>query len=463
MRVLHTSDWHLGVTVRNHPRGEDHDAVIAEIVDVARVASPDLIIHTGDMFDSHRPPMVEFGRAIRALRALAEIAPVVLIAGNHDSAIVLDVLALAVGDTHATDVAAGMFDPFATTTNRIRVMSRPTTPAAGAVLTFATRTGGHLRLAALPFVHANRVLGEFSSLVEPNATYNEQLRKIIEHISTTCFTQFDPTVDVAIFASHIHVRAARTSTEKVIHISEDYATDPAHISDQFAYLAFGHIHVPQAIEPGHGRYAGSILEVDFGELGETKQVVVADLEAGRPSVITPVLLTAGRRLHKVRAPLSTLPDHADVVGNGIVEVTVTAEPSAEVSGQSTRDGASDSGASKLFASAMTVHGEVFDTLSAAIAAALPEATVVSVIDARMPYIDVADEVDTVTTIETIGESFRNWLVESGSRHLASHGGGQASPGRIVSMFDEFTTAVDTEALAELPEIATLTSLLEELS
>ena len=105
-RVLHTSDWHLGVAVRNEPRSADHDARIAEVVALAVEARPDLILHTGDLFDGPRPPMTDFGRAIRALRSLAEVAPVVLLAGNHDSPVALEVLGTALGDEHPAERGA---------------------------------------------------------------------------------------------------------------------------------------------------------------------------------------------------------------------------------------------------------------------------------------------------------------------------------------------------------------------
>src|SRR4029450_23870 len=92
VRVLHTSDWHLGSAIRGHPRSDDHDAVLAEIAAIAERARPDLILHTGDLFDGARPPMTEFGRAIRVLRRLGDIAPVVVLAGNHDSSVALEVL-----------------------------------------------------------------------------------------------------------------------------------------------------------------------------------------------------------------------------------------------------------------------------------------------------------------------------------------------------------------------------------
>jgi DNA repair protein SbcD/Mre11 len=59
MRLLHTSDWHLGRTVGQRPaqrsRDDDFDAVLAEITGIARDAQPDLIVHSGDLFDSWRP------------------------------------------------------------------------------------------------------------------------------------------------------------------------------------------------------------------------------------------------------------------------------------------------------------------------------------------------------------------------------------------------------------------------
>lgn len=443
-RVLHTSDWHLGVTVRGESRAPDHDAVIAEIVDIARAAEPDLILHTGDLFDGHRPPMLEFGRAIRALRALEQVAPVALLAGNHDSPVTLSVLALAVGDEHEQHVVDGTFAPDALVAGGVRVHARPTVAEKGAVTRYATRSGGSLRLVALPFVHQNRVLTSFGDLVEANATYNDALRKIVGSYSDACFDDFDPAVDVAVFASHVHVRDARTSTEKTIHIAEDYATDPAHFESRYGYLAFGHIHVPQTVADGRGRYAGSILEVDFGEEGERKQVVVADLVAGRPTRLHEIALTAGRRLRRVRCPIFEVASHADVVGNDLVEVTVVAETSDELS---------------LFD---PLAG--FDSLSVAVASMLPDATVVGVIDARVTATSLDDVVSVDGDAASIGDVFRSWLGADGASVVAAQGGGVAVASRVAEMFDELHAAVALDApdaLSELDELAARSSFLED--
>jgi len=444
-RVLHTSDWHLGVAVRGEPRGPDHDARIAELVERAAQAAPDLIVHTGDLFDGPRPPMADFGRAIRALRALAEIAPVVVLAGNHDSPVALEVLAVALGDEHPADVDAGTADPFAASRHRIRVHPRPTGAAKGAVATYATASGVTLRLVALPFVHANRVIGDFAGLADPNATYNDSVRKIVALLTDALRDGFDPATDVAVFASHLHVGGAVTSSERAIHVAEHYATEAAHLDPIFGYLAFGHIHVPQAVAAGRGSYAGSLLEVDFGEEGEDKRVVIADLEPGRPTRVTSVPLTAGRRLHRVRAPLSSLADHAVAVGDGIVEVTVVPEPGE-------RSGPVD---------ANVIAGERYDTLSDAVRAALPGATLVGVVDARNPNAGQVAEASSPGPVTSIEEAFGAWLGGDGVTVLAKDATGQGDAARVRSLFEELYAGVVAGEPSVPGEVADLDRLLAE--
>lgn len=438
--MLHTSDWHLGVTVRGHSRSDDLRAVIAEIIELAREAEPDLIVHTGDLFDVHRPAMADFGLAIMSLRALAEIAPVALLAGNHDSPVTLEVLAVALEDDTADAVALGSFDHRATATHPIRIHARPEQPEAGAVTRYPTRTAGEIRLVVLPFIHQNRVLREFADLVDTNAKYADGLRKIVEAYSRVCFADFDPTKDVALFASHVLIRGARTSSEKLIHISEDYATDPATFDQRYGYLAFGHIHVPQDVA-GRGRYAGSILQVDYGEEGEDKRLLIADLEPGRPTHITSVALTAGRPLRRVRSTLAALPDQAEDVGNAVVEVTVVAEPD------------SDGGV----AATIEVGGIEFDTLSAAVTTSLPEAEVVSVIDARQPAVDIADDFVEGAEPLSIEETFRTWLAGPGIGAL-QQGDGPVDPERVVGLFLECHGALGSETGPEPVEATELEEL-----
>src|SRR5690242_12494867 len=103
-RLMHTSDWHLGRTVGRQrlSRDADFDTVLAEIAGIARDTRPDLIIHSGDLFDSFRPGALDLARCLHALSDLSEAAPVLVTAGNHDSPVLLEVLEFAVTAFGAT-------------------------------------------------------------------------------------------------------------------------------------------------------------------------------------------------------------------------------------------------------------------------------------------------------------------------------------------------------------------------
>src|SRR4051812_35990836 len=95
--ILHTSDWHVGRGLYRSQRTEDHVAVLEELVELAREARPDVIVHTGDVFDGPRPSTEHMRIGLDALRRLGEIAPTVVLAGNHDSPALFDVFSMLLG------------------------------------------------------------------------------------------------------------------------------------------------------------------------------------------------------------------------------------------------------------------------------------------------------------------------------------------------------------------------------
>src|SRR5918995_5472832 len=87
MRVLHTSDWHVGKALRGRSRAAEHEAVLAEIAGVAGRESVDLVIVAGDLFDTATPTAEAERIVYQALLDLADGGrPVLVVAGNHDSA-----------------------------------------------------------------------------------------------------------------------------------------------------------------------------------------------------------------------------------------------------------------------------------------------------------------------------------------------------------------------------------------
>ena len=91
MRIMHTSDWHVGKVLKGRDRHDEHVAVLRSIVRAARDEDVDLVLIAGDLFESAAPTAKAQGLVMRTLLALREESrQVVVIAGNHDNQSLFD-------------------------------------------------------------------------------------------------------------------------------------------------------------------------------------------------------------------------------------------------------------------------------------------------------------------------------------------------------------------------------------
>ncbi len=314
-RIFHTSDWHLGRQIgRHHRRDSEFDAVLAEIVEIAADFAPDLIVHSGDLFDGFRPTLDDVRRAALALRRLGDIAPVVVVAGNHDTASVLWHVEFMLSDmgTRPREQARVRF----ATSTRPDELLLADYPAADGELT--------LRVGALPYLHPNRFGYEFTNPAMATATYAQRVRAVQADVYRRLATGRGPH-DLLIFAAHLFVEGAIPShTERKITVSSDYAVVASALPG-VDYGALGHIHKPQRVDgagfPAH--YAGSPLQLDFGETRDTKSVTLVELAPGAPPRVELVPLTSGRRLVRLAGTLEEIAQEAPRVGDAWVKVVVT--------------------------------------------------------------------------------------------------------------------------------------------
>jgi exonuclease SbcD len=416
MRLLHVSDWHLGRTVLGHPRAEDFDAVLTEIIEIARQEEPDLVIHSGDLFDSARPPTAELRRGMWALGELAAIAPTVVLAGNHDSPALLQVM----------DLVANGFGAAAEHPRRITFVDQARRPENGGVLEFPVRDGAQrIRLAGLPFVHQNRFLDEFRSPDTATRDYAAHLREIQAELARGLLHGHRADRDVLVFAAHLYVEGAVPSySERPVDIADTYATT-AEALPAVSYGALGHIHKPQAVDRGGfpARYAGSPLQMDFGEAGETKSVVLVEADPSRPTSVEVIPLRAGRGLVEFTGTLAQLRVKADRIGDAFVKAIIDTETPAR-------------------------H------LADAVAGALPDATVVRVEErCAASQVEILDRTAAAGHEEPeLSELFRAYLAEMGT------------PGTVASdvlaTFQDLHTGIDDERLDPLPEEELLRSAIE---
>ncbi len=304
MRLLHTSDWHLGKTTDGVSRRPDHEAIAAEIAAIARDLRPDLILHTGDLFDVSMPAVEDLRLGIEMLEELAAIAPVAVLCGNHENPKLF-----------------ALFDRLRGS-ERMRFIDRPRAPANGGILHYPTRDGERIRLASLPFVRNSTYVAEFRDPALWTSVYGDNLA-FVERTFDEALAQSDFSRDIALFAAHVHVTGAVLArSEREVHI-DDYATRPEAIPS-VTYAAFGHIHKPQEIAGRPwARYAGSPIPIDFGEIDERKSIVFVEAKPGvNPYPPRLVELSGGRPLRRMQGTLESLAARAVESAGSLARVIV---------------------------------------------------------------------------------------------------------------------------------------------
>ncbi|WP_433620876.1 exonuclease SbcCD subunit D [Nocardia sp. CA-120079] len=310
--MFHTSDWHLGRQISRHRRDAEFDAVVNEIIEIATDFTPDLIVHSGDLFDG-RPSTDDFRRAAEALRRLGEVAPVVVVAGNHDTPQVLTFLEYILTDmgTRPRDQVRVRF----ATDARPDGLLLAEYPAAAGDLT--------LRIGALPYLHPNRFAYDFTDPAMTTATYARRMRAVQADVYRRLASGRGPR-DLLVFAAHLFVAGATPSySERKISLAEDYAVDVAALP-VVDYGALGHIHKPQRVENigFPACYAGSPLQLDFGEIRDSKSVALVEIAPGEEPRIGLEPLSSGRRLVKLTGSLEEIAQRAGRVGDAWVKIEV---------------------------------------------------------------------------------------------------------------------------------------------
>ena len=274
MKLLHTSDWHLGARLGRHDRTPDHLEALRGLLALAESAQPDLVLHTGDLFDASRPPYESLELGVRALRRLSAVAPTLVLAGNHDSSVLLRVI----------DELAGAAEP-----RRLRLVTEP------GVVEYGDVAGEPVAVACVPFI-APSAIADYAA-DDPTrfeGNYADGIKDLNRGLLDEAHRRAGAR-GIVLYAAHLHLHGARPArSERRITVGEDYATHAEGLQ-RALYCAFGHIHDPQLLPGGtaQGRYAGSLIPLDFGERQQAKQAVLVtigddvrteshDLPGGRP-------------------------------------------------------------------------------------------------------------------------------------------------------------------------------------
>ena len=283
MKILHTSDWHVGKTLARRSRLDEARDVLNEIVEIAERETVDAVLVCGDIFDHIAPSAAAEKIVYDSLVAMEQREiPVLLVPGNHDHA-------------RRWKALEPLLKRF-----MVQIVPEVRRPESGGIVRISSRdNSAELHVAVLPWVLERQFVGarELMGLPgEPFQNYAEEMRLLIEKLcepleASAC----------TVFAGHLFVSGSSPGEgQRGLTIGQLYAIAPQALPD-VQYAALGHVHRPQPVA-GASRpayYSGSPLQLDFGEVEQQKSVNIVELKPGQPADVRTEPITGGRRLRDV--------------------------------------------------------------------------------------------------------------------------------------------------------------------
>lgn len=279
MKIIHTSDWHLGATLYGHDRLDDHREMLRQLTETVASEQPDAMLVSGDIFDNSSPSAAAERLLDSVLMELADAGKpgmkIILTSGNHDSpsrhtthSAVYSRLGIhtigSAGITADTDIA--------------EIADR-----------FIIRVGEKGTVIAVPYINRRNM---------PEGLFDGLTDIVSREISPTL-----PTVMMA------HLPVSRSVTtghsdadERFVGGCENVEIDS--LGHGYDYLALGHIHCPQQWNTGNAiaRYCGTPLPISFDESYPHSVTIVELPAAGIIPTVTTVTLKPRRKLVTIGGP-----------------------------------------------------------------------------------------------------------------------------------------------------------------
>lgn len=268
MRLIHTSDWHLGRRLKGIDRTPEIEYQLEELFSVAKILEVDAVLVAGDIFDGPSPPADAEKVAYRFFCRLREAnIPAVIIAGNHDSAFRIEGISQLLSHIG------------------VSALGRPKKANKGGVIQIETQNG-KLCVAAMPFASERRLLKAEDLWEKDELEQRQHYKQTVAYLFNNLASGFrEDSVNVVM--AHLTIEGAKRAYSEVDYYTRDtYSLAGQTLPPDAQYIALGHIHKPQQIpNAAPTYYSGSLIQVDFGEAGEDKGFNLVTIEPGSPAQV----------------------------------------------------------------------------------------------------------------------------------------------------------------------------------
>jgi exonuclease SbcD len=321
MKLLHFADAHIDMA--NYGRHDPETGLplrvldflksLDSIVETAIAEKVDLVIFAGDAYKDRSPAPTfqrEWGR--RVIRLSQAGIPTLLLVGNHD-------VSPAAGRAHAVHEFDTLQVPL------VRVLGAPMFLTPGDLWDLP------LQVIAWPWVSRSGIMAARGLSGANPADVNVQITDIILEQTNEWLAEADPGLPMVLTA-HASVEGAAFGSERTVMLGSDLVLPASFVKDsRLDYVALGHIHKPQDLNPGAQPpviYPGSIERVDFGEAGDDRYFVIADVTRGQTRV-TWKKLTQARRFIERRMTIQPASGAAEASSENVMHDLQAALPSPQ--------------------------------------------------------------------------------------------------------------------------------------
>ncbi|MGD2181484.1 metallophosphoesterase family protein [Lusitaniella coriacea] len=268
MRLIHTSDWHLGRRLKGIDRTPEIEVALKALLESAKSLEVDAVLVAGDIFDVPSPTAEAEKVAYNFFCQLQEAKiPAVVIAGNHDSAFRIDSVSRLLSHVG------------------VRALGRPRKANQGGVIQLDTPSG-KLSVAAMPFASERRLLKAEDLWEKDDLEQRQHYKQLVNYLLENLARSFQED-SVNVLMAHLTLDGAIRAYSEVDYYTRDtYSLAGATLPPEAQYIALGHIHKPQQVaNAAPTYYSGSLIQVDFGEAGEDKGFNLVTVEPGRPAKV----------------------------------------------------------------------------------------------------------------------------------------------------------------------------------
>ncbi|KQQ40016.1 exonuclease SbcD [Duganella sp. Leaf126] len=301
MRLLHTSDWHLGQALHTIERHYEHQRFLDWLLDTIEAEQADALLVAGDIFDNANPSSASQKQLYRFLQRASERVPhlnLVVVGGNHDSPGRLEAPGPLLA-AHGTRVI-GAVQRNADGAPDIESLVLPLTGADGAV---------HAWCLAVPFLRpgdvprqpaASGAGADADAAADP---YLAGIALLYRQALALALARRQPGQAI-VAMGHCHMIDGQMSadSERRIVIGGTEMLPAGIFDPAIAYAALGHLHLAQAVgKQHHIRYSGSPIPLSFAEVGYRHQILRIDLDGEAVREIAPILVPRAVPLLRVPA------------------------------------------------------------------------------------------------------------------------------------------------------------------